>query len=89
MILHYGGWSERRSLSADVWGKKTKAEYLFYRKHYNAKTIEKIRRSDLLKARFRLFTLGLSMPFIRDRKTAEGKRIKYRTIYETVKDLNI
>ncbi len=89
VVLHYGGWSGRRSLSADVWRKKTIAEYLFYQKHYKPKTIERIRRNDLLKARFRLFTLALIMPFAVDRTGAEGKRIKYRTIYETVKHLEI
>ncbi len=87
VILHYGGWSERPSLPADVWTKKTRAEYLFYRKHYTLKTMEKIRRNDLLKSRFRLLTLALSVPFMRDRTVAEGKRIKYLAIYETVKNL--
>jgi len=87
VVLHYGGRSERPSLPAEVWKKKTRAEYLFYRKHYLPETITRIRRSDLCKARFRLLTLGMTMPFIRDRVKAEGKRIKYRTICETLKPL--
>ena len=85
VVLHYGGRSERQSLPAEVWKKKTRAEYLFYRKHYLPETIARIRRADLCKARFRLLTLKLTMPFIRDRVQAEGKRIKYRAIRETLK----
>ena len=54
VVLHYGGRSERQSLPAEVWKKKSTAEYLFYRKHYLPETIARIRRADLYKARFRL-----------------------------------
>ncbi len=87
VVLHYGGQSERQSLPAEVWKKKSVAEYRFYRKHYSPETIARIRRADLRKARFRLLTLKLTMPFTRDRARAEGKRIKYRAIYETLKPL--
>ncbi len=87
VVIHYGGQSERQSLPAEVWKKKTRAEYLFYRKHYLPETIARIRKADLLKARFRLLTLKLTMPFTRDRARAEGKQTKYRTIYETLETL--
>jgi GT2 family glycosyltransferase len=85
VVIHYGGQSERQSVPAEVWTKKTRAEYLFYRKHYLPGTIVRIRRADAIKARFRLVTLALTMPFLRDRVRAERKRIKYRAIYETLK----
>jgi GT2 family glycosyltransferase len=85
VVIHYGGQSERESVPAEVWKKKTRAEYLFYRKHYLPGTIVRIRRADVIKARFRLVTLALTMPFLRDRVRAEGKRTKYRAIYETLK----
>jgi len=88
VVLHYGGRSERQSLPAEVWKKKTRAEYLFYRKHYLPETVARVRRADLRKARFRLLTLKFTLPFTRDRAQAEGKRTKYRTIYETLKPLN-
>ena len=88
VVLHYGGQSERQSLPAEVWKKKARAEYLFYRKHYLPETIARIRRADLRKARFRLLILKFTLPFTRDRAQAEGKRTKYRTIYETLKPLN-
>lgn len=84
-VVHFGGLSERQSLPADVWKKKTRAEHLFYQKHYLPETVARIRRADLLKTRFRLVTLALTMPFLHDRARAEGKRIKYRAVYETLK----
>jgi N-acetylglucosaminyl-diphospho-decaprenol L-rhamnosyltransferase len=88
VVFHYGGQSERQSVPAEVWKKKSTAEYLFYRKHYLPGTIVRIRRADLCKARFRLLTLKFTLPFTRDRARAEGKRNKYRAIYETLKPLN-
>ena len=88
VVLHYGGQSERQSLPAEVWKKKARAEYLFYRKHYLPETIARIRRADLCKARFRLLTLKLTLPFTRDRAQLEGKRNKYGAIYETLETLN-
>jgi N-acetylglucosaminyl-diphospho-decaprenol L-rhamnosyltransferase len=85
IVLHYGGRSERQSIPAEVWKKKTRAEDLFYRKHYLPETVARIRRADRIKVRFRLFTLALAMPFLRNRAEAAGKRNKYRTIYETLK----
>ncbi|MHB8090050.1 MAG: glycosyltransferase family 2 protein [Syntrophales bacterium] len=87
VVMHYGGQSERRSLPAEVWRKKTFAEYLFYRKHYSPGAVARIRRADLRKARFRLFTLRPSIPFTRDKATAEGKRIKYRAICDTLNEM--
>ena len=87
-VVHFGGRSEQQSLPADVWKKKTRAEYLFYGKHYLPETTARIRRADLLKTRFRLITLALVMPFLRVKVEAEGKRTKYRAVYETLKPSN-
>ena len=87
-IVHYGGQSERQSLPAEVWKKKTRAEYLFYRKHYRPETVARIRRADLLKARFRLATLFPAALFPGDGAKAEGKRVKYKAICETLETLS-
>jgi hypothetical protein len=86
-VIHRGGQSERQSLPAAVWTKKTRAEYLFYRKHYRPETLSRIRKADLRKARFRLVTLALTLPFCRGRRRAEGeaKQIKYRAIRDTLR----
>lgn len=88
VVLHYGGRSERQSIPAEIWKKKTRAEYLFYQKHYLPETIARIRRADLFKARFRLLALKLTMPFSGDKARGEGKRIKYRAICEMLKPAN-
>lgn len=84
-VIHYGGQSERQSLPAEVWRKKTRAEYLFYRKHYRPGTVAAIRRAAGLKVRFRLISLALTLPFLADRTGAEAKRVKYRAVWETLK----
>ena len=89
-VIHHGGRSERQSIPADIWKKKTRAEYLFYRKHYLPETVAQIRKADLLKARFRLVALALTLPFFGGRRRAEGKgkRTKYRAICETLQASN-
>jgi N-acetylglucosaminyl-diphospho-decaprenol L-rhamnosyltransferase len=86
-VVHYGGQSERQSVPAEVWKKKTRAEYRFYGKHYRPQTIKRLRRADLIKALFRIVTLTLTMPFVGDRPRVLGKRTKYRAIYETLKPM--
>jgi len=87
-VVHYGGQSERQSIPAEVWKKKTRAEYLFYRKHYSRETTARIRRADWLKTRFRLVTLALGRIFFGDKPVTREKRAKYRAIYETLETLN-
>ena len=90
VVIHHGGQSERQSIPADIWKKKTRAEYLFYRKHYLPETVAQIWKADLLKARFRLVTLALTLPFFGGRRRVEGKgkRTKYRAIFETLQSSN-
>ncbi len=89
VVLHWGGQSERHSLPAQVWKKKTLAEFAFYRKHYPTQVVKRIWKADLLKARYRLLTLGLSIPFLTGeaKQRARGKRIKYRAVHETLKTM--
>ena len=82
-VVHYGGQSERQTTSSEVWKKKINAEFLFYRKHYLPETIARIRREHLLKARWRIATLKLMLPFVRNKAKANEKLIKYKiTDYE-------
>lgn len=82
VVIHHGGQSERLTTSAEKWRKKIRAAYLFYSKHYQAGTIARIKRSDRLKARWRLLTLKLTMPFLMDKATAREKQGRYRVILE-------
>jgi N-acetylglucosaminyl-diphospho-decaprenol L-rhamnosyltransferase len=82
VVMHIGGQSERQSPSADRWRKKVRAEYQFYRKHYRPETVARIRRADVLKARWRIFSLQAMMPFLRDKTAAREKLTRYWVIYE-------
>ena len=85
VVVHLGGQSERKFTSAERWRKKVKAEYLFYRKHYHPETIACIRRSDLLKACWRIATLKLSIPFARNKEKKREKLIKYEITSEVIR----
>jgi hypothetical protein len=84
-VVHHGGKSERGSTPPEVWKKKMKAEYLFYEKHYRPRSLRKIMRAHLMKAKWRLAVLSLSLPFSSDRGTAAGKIQKYRVLEEVVR----
>ena len=87
VVVHLGGRSERNFASSDTWRKKILAEYVFYKKHYLPETIEKISREHLVKACWRIATLNLTIPFMKNKAKAEDKLTKYRVIYHTVKNL--
>jgi len=84
-VVHYHGQSERKSTSAEVWRKKIRAEYLFYRKHYRPETIASIIRAETLKTRWRLLTLKICLPFIDDKGDAREKLNKYRVIHDELR----
>jgi N-acetylglucosaminyl-diphospho-decaprenol L-rhamnosyltransferase len=81
-VVHLGGQSERLTLSAEKWRKKIRAEYLFYAKHYPPAIVSQIRRMDRWKARWRLLTIGISLPFLPDKRKAKEKQGRYRVILE-------
>ncbi len=84
VVMHLGGQSERQTPVSEVWRKKTKAEFLFYRKHYLPETIARIKRAHLLKARWRIATLKLTTTFSINKDKAKEKMIKYRVINDEV-----
>lgn len=86
VVVHLGGQSERNFASSDKWRKKILAEYVFYKKHYLPETIGKISRAHLVKAYWRIATLNLTIPFMKNKAKAEDKLTKYRVIYHTVKN---
>ncbi|HOK08001.1 MAG TPA: glycosyltransferase family 2 protein [Syntrophales bacterium] len=86
-VVHHHGQSERGATKAAVWRRKTRAEILFYRKHYRSETIAAIRRAELWKARWRLLTLTLTVPFVRRRAAAREKRERYRIRLQELKGL--
>jgi len=85
VVVHLGGHSERTSTSLELWTKKTRAEYQFYKKHYLRPNVERILRREFIKACWRIATLNLSLPFVRNRMRAKEKLAKYRVIYKESK----
>jgi len=84
-VLHHHGQSERLSPPADVWRRKIRAEWLFYRKHYHPETIVRIRRAEWLKAKWRIITLRFELPFVKDKQATEEKINKYKVLLEEIK----
>ncbi len=84
IIMHLGGQSERETPTAELWRKKTRAEYLFYRKHYCPETIACISRGELLKARFRIAMLNITGRFPGCRQKSAAKISKYRALLDEI-----
>ncbi|HOW56755.1 MAG TPA: glycosyltransferase family 2 protein, partial [Smithellaceae bacterium] len=79
-VLHWGGQSEIATPPVAVFAKKLQAEYLFYKKHYLPETISRIKRAQKIKACYRLATLNLLSPFIRNKDRLKNKIECYRLI---------
>lgn len=60
--VHIGRHSEGGTSPREYWRKKLEGEYLFYRKHYAARSLRWIRISQWVKSSWELFLLGLSWP---------------------------
>ena len=83
LIVHWGAQSERSTPPVEIWQKKFNSEIIFYRKHYPGQIFSRIRRSFLMKAYWRMFTLKMSLPFCSDKKVCKSKLNKYRTVIST------
>ncbi len=79
-VIHWEGQSERGNLPVEVWEKKIKAEFGFYRKHYSSNAFRAIKRSNLLQAYWRIFTLNLTLPFSGNKEKTLAKLEKYKLI---------
>jgi len=84
-VTHWGAESERTTPGKEVWRKKFAAEILFYKKHYSSSALEAIRRRNLLKALWRMATIGCWLPFFRNKTAANAKFDKYLTMYSSFK----
>ena len=86
-VVHWGGQSERKNTSREVWDKKTKAETIFIRKHYSKRACLAIKWVNLCKAYYRLLTLRLGLLFATDRTNAQAKLEKYQIIIKVFRDV--
>ena len=87
-VVHWEGQSERGNLPVKVWEKKIKAEFGFYRKHYSSKAVQAIMRSNLLQAYWRIFTLSLTLPFLKNKEKALAKLDKYKLVQKILGQKN-
>ena len=79
-VIHWEGQSERGNLPVEVWEKKIKAEFGFYRKHYSSRAVRVIERSNLFQAFWRILTLNLMLPFLENKEEALAKLEKYKLV---------
>jgi GT2 family glycosyltransferase len=84
-IFHWRGQSSINTSYVTLLEKRIKAEYLFYSKHYKPETITRIKKAERLKAYYRLITLKLTMPFVRNKIKQQNKISRYRLIYNITK----
>ncbi len=87
VVIHYGGQSEAPTGVAALWEKKVRAENIFYRKHYRPETLQRIWRSERIKAAYRRATLRLALPFSSDRKRIRAKLARYETILAVTREI--
>jgi hypothetical protein len=88
MIIHWGGQSELSFTPAAVWRKKITSEILFFRKHYLPESFQRIRRANIIQACWRIFSLGVTIPFSGKNKKREiAKREKYRVVFDLYKNV--
>jgi N-acetylglucosaminyl-diphospho-decaprenol L-rhamnosyltransferase len=79
-IFHWGGQSEAQTPPAELYAKKLKAEYLFYKKHYLPETVNRIKKAQIRKAIFRLIILRMQLPFAQDQEGLNNKINCYKIV---------
>lgn len=87
VVIHWGGGSERKNLPVEVWKKKFKAESIFYTKHYYRKTIDLIKRKNIIQAFWRILTLKITLLFLKNDEGAMAKLDKYKATLEIFKKM--
>lgn len=80
--VHIGRHSEERTSPREYWRKKLAGEYLFYRKHYSARSLRMIRISQWVKSSWEMLLLGLSWPLVGRGSSWKERWGKYGAIRE-------
>jgi N-acetylglucosaminyl-diphospho-decaprenol L-rhamnosyltransferase len=89
VVTHWEGQSERNNLRAVVWNKKFDAELLFYKKHYSAQAIRAIRRNNVLKAYWRIFSMRIRLLFSPQNRIISNKLEKYKILLKVFSQKNV
>jgi GT2 family glycosyltransferase len=83
LVVHWGGGSEQNEVPLEVWRKKLEAEFIFYRKHYSKRAIRAIRMENLIQAWWRILTLSMTIPFLKNKEKSYQKLEKYKLVFST------
>jgi N-acetylglucosaminyl-diphospho-decaprenol L-rhamnosyltransferase len=86
VVVHWGGRSERGNEPLEVYSRKFAAEMLFFRTHYSEKAFCAIRRAHLIKALWRIVTIRLALPFMREKRGALTKLSRYRHVMKVLRN---
>jgi hypothetical protein len=86
VVVHWGGRSERNNEPVEVWSRKFSAEMKFFRKHYSERAVRAIKRAHLMKASWRVATIRLALPFIREKSGPRLKLARYRYVIKVLRD---
>ena len=89
VVVHWGGGSERGTVPIEVWKKKLDAESVFYRKHYSKRAIRAIRTENLMQAWWRILTLSISVPFMKNKEESYEKLEKYKLVFGTFRQKGV
>ena len=84
VVTHWGGRSERDNEPVEVWSRKFAAEMIFYRTHYSERAVRAIRRAHLMKAFWRVGTIRLALPFVREKSSALTKLARYQHVIKVL-----
>jgi N-acetylglucosaminyl-diphospho-decaprenol L-rhamnosyltransferase len=87
-IMHHGAQSEKNTAPEEVVRKKIRAEIIFYKKHYQQDTIQRIYRTQYHRAHWRIFISELLYPISRNKQLASRKIVKYKTIKKEIEAIN-
>jgi len=67
-VFHWGAQSERTTAPPRLFAKHIQAEFLFYKKHYMPSTINRIKKTQKIKAYYRLITLKIQLLFSKNKE---------------------
>jgi len=79
-VMHLEGQSEKGAPSAEVMERKVRSDLLFLKKHYDAATMQKIRRVRLLESRWRICCLRFEGLFLDLPAEKKEKLIRYEVV---------
>jgi len=81
-VSHIGGASEQRTPTQQLWDKKYRGLYLFYRKHYSPQVVSRLVKRHFLKSSLRLFILNIQKLIFPLKGNSLAKYYRYKSLQE-------